>query len=49
MMKNLGVVLMLGILGAAYSGIYNMIDDHHRGLLIFGSLAAMLMVQRVKG
>ena len=45
-MKNLGVVLSLGALGAAYVGLYQAVDEHHRGLLVFASLAVTVVMQR---
>lgn len=45
-MKKLIWAIVIGIIAAAYSFLYNYIGDTHRGLLIFASLMAAVSVSR---
>ena len=49
MWNALGVSFSLAVLGLGYSHLYQMLDDHHRGLLIFFSIAAAVVVLRKRG
>jgi len=45
-MKRLVAVVLLGVLGAGYTLLYNYLEDTSRGLLVFFSLLTAVVVAR---